>query len=158
MTNYEIKTFNETVITGYAAVLPLPTIKNISEVSEKKSHHFLSLATSGKFPALMAESTDKIGYALSEAKEDYLEYFAGANTTTNDPEAEERILPAGEYIVLKATGGPSRQLFDQLIRTFFGEIVPENPDLYKEDTFVVEALLNGNPKDAEVELRIPLNN
>ncbi|MDT2759129.1 effector binding domain-containing protein [Enterococcus xiangfangensis] len=157
MTNYEIKHFNETVIKGYAAVLPLPTIDNIKEVSEKKSQHFFSLATSGKFPALMAESADKIGYALSEAKNDHLEYFAGANTSTDDSAAEERVLPAGEYVVLKGQGGPSRQLFDRLIKTFFGEILSENPDLYKEDTFVVEALLNGNPQDAEVELWIPLS-
>ncbi|KAF1301267.1 MULTISPECIES: GyrI-like domain-containing protein [Enterococcus] len=157
MTQYEIQVFKETAIKGYPAALPLPTLENVKEVSEKKSQHFFSLAKSGKFPALMAESTDKIGYALSEAKGDVLEYFAGANTTTNDPEAQERIIPAGEYIVLKGKGGPSRKLFDQLISEFFGEILPEHPELYKGDTFVVEALLNGNAMDAEVELRIPLS-
>lgn len=101
MTQYEIQVFKETAIKGYPAALPLPTLENVKEVSEKKSQHFFSLAKSGKFPALMAESTDKIGYALSEAKGDVLEYFAGANTTTNDPEAQERIIPSGEYIVLK---------------------------------------------------------
>lgn len=156
MTNYEIRVFKETVITGYAANLPLPTMENIKEVSDKKTSHFSSLAQSGKFGKLMAESRDRIGYALSTTEKDHLEYFAGANTSTGDEEAEERIIPAGEYVVLNAQGGPSRLLFDQLIGEFFGKILPEHPELYQEDTFVVEALLNGNPMDAEVELRIPL--
>jgi hypothetical protein len=46
-------------------------------------------------------------------------------------------------------------LFDQLIGEFFGKILPMRPELYTGDSFIVEALLNGNPMDAVVELRLP---
>ncbi|EPH93169.1 hypothetical protein D920_03135 [Enterococcus faecalis 13-SD-W-01] len=155
--NYTIQHFDEMMIQGYPAQLPLPTMENIEEVSKAKSNHFASVAKSGKFPMLMKVSQDKIGYAISTATADFLEYFAGANTIENFEDTETRTLPEGDYVVLKGEGGPSRALFDQLISKFFGEILPANPGLYKEDSFVVEALLNGNPMDAVVELRIPVS-
>lgn len=155
--NYTIKQFPTVTITGYAAQLPLPTMANIQEVSTLKSHHFMTLAQSGQFGELMSASRDKIGYALSGVTDEQLEYFAGANTTVTPTAAETRTVPAGDYVVLTGQGGPSRQLFDQLIGQFFSKILPENPQLYKEDSFVIEALLNGNHADAVVELRIPVS-
>ncbi|MFC6169520.1 GyrI-like domain-containing protein [Loigolactobacillus jiayinensis] len=154
---YKIQNFPELTITGYAAKLPLPTMDNLKEVSAQKSHHFMTIGQSGQFPTLMQASRDKIGYALSGATDDYLEYFAGANTTATPADTTTRTLPAGDYIVLKGQGGPSRQLFDQLISQFFGTILPADPHLYPKDSFVIEALLNGNPTDAVVELRIPVS-
>jgi len=155
MTNYQINALPETTITGYAAQLPLPTLENVAQVSQQKSAHFGALAKSGQFGALMAGSRDKVGYALSGVHDGQLEYFAGANTTINANNAETREIPAGNYIILTAQGGPSRQLFDKLLKQFFGEILPKRPELYTGDSFVVEALLNGNPMDAVVELRLP---
>jgi len=155
MTNYEIRQLPALTITGYATQLPLPTMTNVAQVSQQKSAHFGSLAKSGQFGALMAGSRDQIGYALSEVRQEQLDYFAGANTTVTTSTATTRELPAGNYIILKAQGGPSRQLFDNLIKTFFGEILPQRPELYQGDSFIIEALLNGNPADAVVELRLP---
>lgn len=152
---YEIKRFEALTLTGYDVQLALPTMENIQEISQAKSQHFMRLAKSGQFPALMKNSLDQIGYAYSGVEDKQLVYFAGANTTTVAAEAKKIKLPAGNYVVLKASGAPSRLLFDQLIKHFFADILPKNPTLYKEDSFVVEALLNGNPSDAVVELRIP---
>ncbi|WP_052353768.1 hypothetical protein [Neobacillus jeddahensis] len=58
--------------------------------------------------------------------------------------------------MLSAEGAPSRKLFDQLIRQFFGEILPNHPELEYKDTYVIEMLLNGNPMDAVVELVVPV--
>lgn len=79
------------------------------------------------------------------------------NTTTVAEDAEQLVLPSNDYVVLTAEGGPSRKLFDQLIRKFFGEILPNHPELKYEDTYVIEALVNGNPMDAVVELAVPVN-
>jgi len=155
MTNYEIKSFDQVTLTGYATPLPLPTMTNIQTVSQLKTTHFGSLAQSGKFGALMAGSRDKIGYAVSGTHDEQFTYFAGANTTVTADDAEIRELPAGNYVVMRAQGGSSRQLFDQLIGEFFGKILPKRPELYTGDSFIVEALLNGNPMDAVVELRLP---
>lgn len=154
---YKIQQFPELTITGYATQLPLPTMTNIEQVSTLKSQHFMALAQSGQFAELMNASRDKIGYALSSVADQQLEYFAGANTTATSATTETRTLPAGDYVVLQGKGGPSRQLFDQLIGQFFGTILPENQHLYTGDSFVIEALLNGNPNDAVVELRIPVS-
>ncbi|MFC6182561.1 GyrI-like domain-containing protein [Lactiplantibacillus daowaiensis] len=155
MTTYTIETFDALTLTGYATQLPLPTMTNIQTVSDLKTQHFGALAKSGKFGALMAGSRDHIGFALSGVHQDQLEYFAGANTTVTATDTETRTVPGGHYIVLRAQGGPSRQLFDQLISDFFGQILPTRPELYTGDSYIVEALLNGDPMDAAVELRLP---
>jgi predicted transcriptional regulator YdeE len=156
MTKLTIKHMGELTLTGYSTTVPLPTMENVDEVSEQKSAHFGSLAQSGKFAALMAGSKDKIGYAVGKTGSDSLSYFAGANTMTVAEDAEQLVLPANDYVVFTAEGGPSRKLFDQLIRNFFGEILPNHPELEYEDTYVIEALLNGNPMDAVVELAVPV--
>ncbi|GAA3607852.1 hypothetical protein GCM10022296_09230 [Secundilactobacillus similis DSM 23365 = JCM 2765] len=86
-----------------------------------------------------------------------LTYFAGSKTVTPVLKLETRRIPAGDYLIMAGKGGPSRQLFDVLIRHFFNKVLPQHPDLYRDDRFIVEALLNDNPQDAEVELRIPIN-
>ncbi|MFD0896688.1 GyrI-like domain-containing protein [Loigolactobacillus binensis] len=156
-TTYKIQQYPELTLTGYATKLPLPTMTNIAAVSAQKEQHFVSLVKNNQFPPLMAASRDKLGYALSTTAADHLEYFAGANTTATATTAQTRTLPAGDYIVLQAQGGPDRALFDRLIGDFFGTILPAEPQLYTKDSFVVEVLLNGNPHDAAVELRIPLS-
>jgi hypothetical protein len=156
-TNFEVKRFATISLTGYATQMELPTMENIKEISQEKSNHFFKLANSGQFPALMKGSVDQIGYAFSSVQAGQLMYFAGANTTIAAATATKVEIAAGDYVVLKGQGGPSRQLFDQLIATFFAEILPKHPEIYPEDRFVVEALLNGNPQDAVVELRIPVS-
>lgn len=153
MTTYTIETLPAMTLTGAATQLPLPTMENVATVSQMKSDHFKALAQSGTFGQLMADSRDHYGYALSGVRDGQLEYFAGANTTAAGTTTRE--VPAGNYIVLRAKGGPSRELFDQLIKQFFGEILPMRPELYVGDSFVLEVLLNGNPRDAVVELRLP---
>ncbi|WP_102345924.1 GyrI-like domain-containing protein [Bacillus sp. Marseille-P3661] len=156
MTNLTIKHMGEIRLTGYRTNVPLPTMENVEDVSKQKSAHFGSLAKNGKFGALMAGSRDKIGYAVGTTSSDHLSYFAGANTTTLAEDAEQLVLPANDYVVLTAQGGPSRNLFDQLIRHFFGEILPNHPEWEYVDTYVIEMLLNGNPMDAVVELAVPV--
>ncbi|MBO0959671.1 GyrI-like domain-containing protein [Neobacillus sp. MM2021_6] len=156
MTTLTIKHMEELTLTGYSTIVPMPTMENVEDVSKQKSAHFGTLAQSGKFAALMAGSRDKIGYAVGTTGSEGLSYFAGANTATVAEDAEQLILPATDYVVLTAEGAPSRQLFDQLIRQFFGEILPNHPELKYEDTYVIEMLLNGNPMDAVVELAIPV--
>ena len=155
MTPYEIKTIPATTLTGYPVTLPLPTMDNVAAVSKGKSQHFMQLAQSGQFEQLMAASHDHIGYALSRIRDGQLEYFAGANTSATADQTATRELPAGNYIILKASGGPSRQLFDELIKTFFGEILPQRPELYQADSYIIEALMNNDPRNAVVELRLP---
>lgn len=156
MTNLTIKHMEEFTLTGYGTTVPFPTMENVDEVSKQKSAHFASLAKSGKFGALMAGSKDKIGYAIGTVGSDSLSYFAGANTTTVAEDAEQLVLPANDYVVLTAKGGPSRMLFDQLIRQFFGELLPNHPEFEYKDTYVIEMLLNGSPMDAVVELAVPV--
>lgn len=156
MTELTMKHMDKLTLTGYSTTVPMPTMENIDEVSNQKSAHFRTLAQSGKFSALMAGSRDKIGYAVGKTGNEGLSYFAGANTATVAEDAEQLVLPANDYVVLTAEGAPSRKLFDQLIRQFFGEILPNHPELEYEDTYVIEALLNGNPMDAIVELAVPV--
>jgi len=156
MTNLTIKHMGELTLTGYSTNVSLPTMENVDEVSKQKSAHFGSLAKSGKFGELMAGSRDKIGYAVGTTSSDSLSYFAGANTTNIAENAEQLVLPGNDYVVLTAKGGPSRNLFDQLIRQFFGEILPNHPEFEYKDTYVIEMLLNGNPMDAVVELAVPV--
>lgn len=156
MTNLTMKHMGELKLTGYSTTVPFPTMENVDEVSKQKTAHFGSLVQSGKLGALMAGSRDKIGYAVGTTGSDSLSYFAGANTTTVAEVAEQLVLPANDYVILTAEGGPSRKLFDQLIRQFFGEILPDHPEIGYEDSYVIELLLNGNPMDAVVELAIPV--
>lgn len=156
MNELTIKHMNELTLTGYCTSVPMPTMENMDEVSKQKSAHFGALAQSGKFAALMAGSSDKIGYAVGTTGNEGLSYFAGANTATVAEDAELLVLPANDYVVLTAEGAPSRKLFDQLIRQFFGDILPNHPELGYEDSYVIEALLNGNPMDSVVELAIPV--
>jgi predicted transcriptional regulator YdeE len=156
MTELTMKHMDELTLIGYSTSIPMPTMENVDEVSKQKSAHFGTLAQSGKFGALMAGSRDKIGYAVGTAGSESLSYFAGANTATIAEDAEQLVLPANDYVVLTAEGAPSRKLFDQLIRQFFGEILPNHPELRYEDTYVIEALLKGNPMDAVVELAVPV--
>jgi predicted transcriptional regulator YdeE len=156
MTELTMKHMDELTLTGYSTFVSLPTMENVDEVSKQKSAHFGILAQSGKFVALMAGSRDKIGYAVGTTGNENLSYFAGANTTTAAEDAEQLVVPANDYVVLTAQGAPSRKLFDQLIRQFFGEILPNHPELEYKDTYVIEALLNGNPMDSVVELAVPV--
>ncbi|MDP4085822.1 MAG: GyrI-like domain-containing protein [Bacillota bacterium] len=156
MTELTIKHMAELTLIGYSTSILMPTMENVDEVSKQKSAHFGTLAQSGKFSALMAGSRDKIGYAVGKTGSQGLSYFAGANTETEACDAEQLVLPANDYVILTAEGAPSRKLFDQLIRQFFGEILPNHPELEYEDTYVIEALLNGNPMDAVVELAVPV--
>jgi len=156
MTTLTMRHMDKLTLTGYSTTILMPTMENVDEVSKQKSAHFGTLAQSGKFGALMAGSRDKIGYAVGTTGNESLSYFAGANTATVAEDVEQLVLPANDYVVLTAEGAPSRTLFDRLIRQFFGEILPNHPELEYEDTYVIEALLNGNPMDAVVELAVPV--
>ncbi|NHC38926.1 GyrI-like domain-containing protein [Bacillus sp. MM2020_1] len=156
MNELKIKYMDELTLTGYNTTVPMPTMENVDEVSRQKSAHFGTLAQSGKFGALMAGSRDKIGYAVGTTVSEGLSYFAGANTATIADDSDQLVLPANDYVVFTAEEAPSRKLFDQLIRQFFGEILPNHPELEYKDSYVIEALLNGNPMDSLVELRVPV--
>ncbi|MEK5393414.1 GyrI-like domain-containing protein [Margalitia sp. FSL K6-0131] len=156
MTELTMKHMDELTLTGYSTSVPMPTMENVDEVSKQKSAHFGTLAQSGKFGALMAGSRDKIGYAVGTTGSKSLSYFIGANTATVAEDAEQLVLPANDYVVLTAEGAPSRKLFDLLIREFFGKILPIHPELEYKNTYVIEALLNGNPMDSVVELAVPV--
>ena len=156
MMEYQIKHFDEIHLKGYVAKLPLPTMSNTAEISKLKSEHFTNISKNGSFPNLIQGSSDQIGYAFSMPTKDHLEYFAGANTISQDNKSVEKVIPAGNFVVLKGQGQSSRKLFDKMIQQFFSEIWNNRRELYKIDGgFIVETLLNGNPTDSIVELRIP---
>lgn len=154
--SYVVKVLPRQLITGYSVTLTGPAITNTATISDLKDRHLATLVASGRLLKLMALSRDHIGYAFSEGHGNTLTYFVGATVVTPGAKLETRQLSAGHYLIMTGKGGPSRQLFDTLKGRFFSHILPRSPQLYRDDRAIVEVLLNADPQDAEVELRIPV--
>lgn len=128
---------------------------NDQKYSQEKTAFYQELFKLGMMKELMPISEDKKGYAAIIPLANGIRYFAGV--LTNDYiEGYEKIEIAPQaYVVLAAQDGISRLLFDQLEDAFFAN--KKQADQYNGKE-ILEVLLNGEPKKAEVELWVPVIN
>lgn len=148
--------FDAITLTGYMATLPAPTPANAKSVAAQQVALFEGIAKDGRLGALMQGSQDHIGYAYSRFNGDQFTYLASANTTVQPAGTVQQTVLAGDYLVLTAEGGEDRPLFDQLFQIYTTDLQPQQPQWPAHPAFIVEALLNGQPHEAVVALRIPL--
>jgi predicted transcriptional regulator YdeE len=127
----------------------------MKEISQKKSEHFMNLVRNESLTKQIENSADGYGYAVGQNQADGFYYFAGVN---NEILATDSFVSAdSDYLILEASGGDARQLFDQLAGVLFSQILPENTDKFiYEDIYLIEVLKNNNPENAEVELWFPI--
>ncbi|WP_165964872.1 effector binding domain-containing protein [Periweissella cryptocerci] len=126
MTDYTIETKAAFAVTAYGKALSMD--KNPFELASEKAGLWQEIGADGRWDSLKATADNELEYGVNEAIDGQFYYYAGVQSNVTAPENTRVInFPAGEYLVIKATG-TENEVWQQLDMAAFGEILPQAND------------------------------
>ncbi|GIP41302.1 transcriptional regulator [Paenibacillus sp. J31TS4] len=98
-------------------------------INKEKAEFWEAVQQDGKLDALKAVADNDYIFAVSEAVNSKMMYYAGVLTEKSLPEATRMIqFPKGEYLVVKGEGQTAEELGNKLTGVAFGQVLPEAKD------------------------------
>lgn len=97
-------------------------------LNKEKSDFWQAISEDGRLDTLKALATNHYIFAVNEAVNNKLMYYAGVLTKASAPEGiESRVIqfPKGEYLVVRGEGKTADELNQQLTGLAFGQALPE---------------------------------
>ncbi|GIP26432.1 transcriptional regulator [Paenibacillus sp. J23TS9] len=95
-------------------------------INKEKSEFWSAVEEDGTLDTLKSVATNDYIFAVNEAVNNKMMYYAGVMTEASLPEATRMIqFPKGEYIVVKGEAKSSEELSNQLAGIAFGQVLPE---------------------------------
>ncbi|MED5016533.1 GyrI-like domain-containing protein [Paenibacillus chibensis] len=95
-------------------------------INKEKADFWSSVEEDGTLDKLKSVATNDYIFAVNEAVNNKMMYYAGVMTDASLPEASRMIqFPKGEYIVVKGEAQTSEELSNQLAGIAFGQVLPE---------------------------------
>lgn len=126
MTEYTLEKMDAFNVTAYGKALSMD--KNPFELAGEKASLWETIEADGRWDALKASAIAPLEFGINEAVDGQFMYYAGVLTNTEFADATRVInFPAGEYLVIKATG-TNDKIWQQLDMAAFGEILPQATD------------------------------
>lgn len=95
-------------------------------INKEKEQFWQAMEQDGKLNTLKAIAKNDYIFAVSEAVNNKMMYYAGVMTEASISE-EHRVIqfPKGDYLVIKGEGRTAEELSNQLTGIAFGQVLPE---------------------------------
>ncbi|MBJ9990854.1 MULTISPECIES: GyrI-like domain-containing protein [Paenibacillus] len=98
-------------------------------INKEKAEFWSTVEEDGRLNTLKSIAANDFIFAVNEAVNNKMMYYAGVMTDASLPEATRMIqFPQGEYLVVKGEAPTSNDLSNQLAGVAFGQVLPEAKD------------------------------
>ncbi|MCM2998778.1 GyrI-like domain-containing protein [Paenibacillus cellulositrophicus] len=98
-------------------------------INKEKTEFWSAVEEDGRLDTLKSIAANDFIFAVNEAVNNKMMYYAGVMTDASLPEATRMIqFPQGEYLVVKGEAPTSNDLSNQLAGVAFGQVLPEAKD------------------------------
>lgn len=98
-------------------------------INKEKATFWSDVEQDGRLDTLKSVAANDYIFAVNEAVNNKLMYYAGVMTEQSLPEASRVIqFPKGEYLVVKGEGQTAEELSNKLAGIAFGQVLPEAKD------------------------------
>lgn len=125
MTNYTLEEKDSFTVTGFGTELKSDYTDFVG-INKEKSDFWQTVSQDGTLDSLKAVATNDYIFAVNEAVNNKMMYYAGVMTEDSVPEASRVIqFPKGEYLVVKGEGRTAEELNNMLVGIAFGQVLPE---------------------------------
>jgi predicted transcriptional regulator YdeE len=95
-------------------------------INKEKADFWSAVEQDGRLDTLKAIATNDYIFAVNEAVNNKMMFYAGVMTDESLPEATRVIqFPKGEYLVVKGEGTTANELSNKLAGIAFGQVLPE---------------------------------
>ncbi|GIO34406.1 MULTISPECIES: GyrI-like domain-containing protein [Paenibacillus] len=98
-------------------------------INKEKADFWSAVEQDGRLDTLKSIAANEYIFAVNEAVNNKMMYYAGVMTEASLPEASRIIqFPKGEYLVVKGEAKTSEELSNTLAGIAFGQVLPEAKD------------------------------
>ncbi|MFC4620412.1 GyrI-like domain-containing protein [Camelliibacillus cellulosilyticus] len=128
MANYTLEEKDSFTVLGIGTELK-SDYRDFAGINKEKADFWSAVQQDGRLDALKAVATNDYIFAVNEAVNNKMMYYAGVMTEASLPEASRVIqFPQGEYLVVKGEGETAEELNNKLTGMAFGQVLPEAKD------------------------------
>ncbi|HWO76474.1 MAG TPA: GyrI-like domain-containing protein [Bacillus sp. (in: firmicutes)] len=125
MADYTIEEKDSFIVLGIGTELQ-SDYTDYAGINKEKQDFWSAVKQDGRLDALKAIASNDYIFAVNEAVNNKMMYYAGVMTEASIPEATRVIqFPKGEYLVVKGEAKTSDELSNKLTGIAFGQILPE---------------------------------
>lgn len=128
MANYTIEEKDSFTVLGIGTELQ-SHYTDFAGINKEKADFWSAVEQDGRLDNLKAIAANNYIFAVNEAVNNKMMYYAGVMTEASLPEASRIIqFPKGEYLVVKGEAKTSEELSNTLAGIAFGQVLPEAKD------------------------------
>lgn len=125
MTNYTLEEKDCFIVLGIGTELK-SDYTDYAGINKEKADFWEAVKQDGSLDTLKAVAENDYIFAVNEAVNNKMMYYAGVMTDASLPEATRVIqFPKGEYLVVKGEGKTADELSNTLTGIAFGQVLPE---------------------------------
>ncbi|WP_339224503.1 GyrI-like domain-containing protein [Paenibacillus sp. FSL W7-1332] len=125
MTNYTLEEKDSFIVLGIGTELQ-SDYTDYAGINKEKADFWEAVKQDGSLDTFKAVAANDYIFAVNEAVNNKMMYYAGVMTETSLPEATRVIqFPKGEYLVVKGEGNTADELSNKLTGIAFGQVLPE---------------------------------
>jgi len=125
MKNYTLEEKDSFIVLGIGTELR-SDYTDYAGINKEKADFWKAVMQDGRLDTLKAVAANDYIFAVNEAVNNKMMYYAGVMTEAAVPEATRVIqFPKGEYLVVKGEGKTADELSNMLSGIAFGQILPE---------------------------------
>jgi predicted transcriptional regulator YdeE len=125
MTNYTLEEKDSFIVLGIGTELK-SDYTDYAGINKEKADFWEAVKQDGSLDTLKAVAENDYIFAVNEAVNNKMMYYAGVMTDASLPEATRVIqFPKGEYLVVKGEGKTADELSNTLTGIAFGQVLPE---------------------------------
>ena len=128
MENYTLEEKDSFIVLGIGTELK-SDYTDYAGINKEKTEFWESVKQDGRLDTLKALAANDYIFAVNEAVNNKMMYYAGVMTEESLPEATRVIqFPKGEYLVVKGEGKTADELGNKLTGIAFGQVLPSAKD------------------------------
>ncbi|WP_098745553.1 GyrI-like domain-containing protein [Paenibacillus sp. EZ-K15] len=125
MTNYTLEEKDSFIVLGIGTELQ-SDYTDYAGINQEKADFWEAVKQDGRLVTLKNIAANDYIFAVNEAVNNKMMYYAGVMTEESLPEATRVIqFPKGEYLVVKGEGKTAEELSNTLTGIAFGQVLPE---------------------------------
>lgn len=125
MANYTLEEKDSFIVLGIGIELQSDYTDYVG-INKEKADFWEAVKQDGRLDTLKAVAANDYIFAVNEAVNNKMMYYAGVMTEASLPEATRVIqFPKGEYLVVKGEGKTAEELSNMLTGIAFGQVLPE---------------------------------
>ncbi|MFX3631800.1 MAG: GyrI-like domain-containing protein [Candidatus Pristimantibacillus sp.] len=125
MTMYNLEEKDSFIVLGIGTELK-SDYTDYAGMNKEKENFWRAVEQDGRLDALKSIATNDYVFAVNEAVNHKMMYYAGVMTEATVPE-EHRVIqfPKGQYLVVKGEGNTAEEMSNRLTGIAFGQVLPE---------------------------------